>query len=287
MMPRCWLSSINSIICFILFYFIFLGLVVMGKLSPVCPAKRNANSLLYCVLNLWQINLIWLISFDSNRKYNVTIGLWLSVSANIAVPSPPILPAYSCTPHTGQYNPHNPENNSSQYNVALPLWQPINMPAWVIIIHCTTLVIGLFTLFHIYMYFLSYSFAMSLVWVIHHQYCHSNTGRSMCAIRKQLKKQQQQIMREHFLYCAIENILVTKSSDKFSSCRETAESSIFAREMSDTYKFIDLNLNVQSVPHRTPTIMITVTKMKQSVIQLWWAFCLVIHLFIHLFNSRH
>jgi len=91
----------------------------------------------------------------------------------------------------------------------------------------------------------------------------------MCAIRKQLKKQQQQIMREHFLYCAIENILVTKSSDKFSSCRETAESSIFAREMSDTYKFIDLNLNVQSVPHRTPTIMITVTKMKQSVIQLW------------------
>jgi len=61
-MPRCWLSSISSIICF-LFYFYFLGLVVMedisAKLSPVCPAKRNANSLLYCVLNLWQINLIW------------------------------------------------------------------------------------------------------------------------------------------------------------------------------------------------------------------------------------
>ena len=35
---------------------------ISAKLSPVCPAKCNANSLLYCVPNLWQnkfdLNLI-------------------------------------------------------------------------------------------------------------------------------------------------------------------------------------------------------------------------------------
>ena len=31
---------------------------ISAKLSPACPAKRIANSLLYCVLDLWQINLI-------------------------------------------------------------------------------------------------------------------------------------------------------------------------------------------------------------------------------------
>ena len=36
-------------------------LYISAKLSPVCPAKCNANSLLYCVPNLWQnkFDLIW------------------------------------------------------------------------------------------------------------------------------------------------------------------------------------------------------------------------------------
>ena len=50
---------------------------ISAKLSPVCPAiaaKRNANSLLYCVLNLWQINLIWfdLIWFDYSKAASYT-----------------------------------------------------------------------------------------------------------------------------------------------------------------------------------------------------------------------
>ena len=52
---------------------------ISAKLSPVCPAKCNANSLLYCVLNLWQnkfdLNLIWL-----NSSY-----FWNTVSSCEAV----------------------------------------------------------------------------------------------------------------------------------------------------------------------------------------------------------
>jgi len=66
MMPRCWLSSINCIIWF-LFYFYFLGLVVMGRHKReviACLSSQMQCKLIVILCTKFMANKFDLIWFD-------------------------------------------------------------------------------------------------------------------------------------------------------------------------------------------------------------------------------
>ena len=67
-------SSVN-IAAYITHYIIAMGRHKCEVIACVCPAKCNANSLLYCVLNIWQnkFDLIWMLWWYYSNVHGTTV----------------------------------------------------------------------------------------------------------------------------------------------------------------------------------------------------------------------